>query len=134
MSMKTAICREVDCDTVIPATYYYCTVHRKRPAASYKHSKGLAGAARMAGQDRYTSKEGYVYRYIANSDLFAPEHRYVMEQILERSLVRGESVHHKNGDKGDNRPENLELWVGPIRYGRRAADLVCPHCGEKYLN
>ena len=37
------------------------------------------------------------------------EHRAIMEQLLGRKLLRREHVHHKNGDKLDNRPENLEV-------------------------
>lgn len=40
---------------------------------------------------------------------YVKEHRYVMEQIIGRLLEKTESVHHKDGNKYNNLPDNLEL-------------------------
>ena len=52
------------------------------------------------------------------------QHILVMEQMLGRPLLPHETVHHRNGVRDDNRPENLELWTRPQPPGIRAADAV----------
>jgi hypothetical protein len=63
-------------------------------------------------------------RHLTNGETSCLEHRYVMAQMLGRALYADESVHHKNGDRLDNRPENLELWSRWQPRGQRTEDKV----------
>jgi len=71
--------------------------------------------------------EGYAYIRIDNEPgkhaKYIPEHRQIMEHHLGRKLLPGETIHHKNGVRDDNRLENLELM---IRHppGQRVEDAV----------
>ncbi len=66
----------------------------------------------------YIHGDGYNMVYLDSNDFFFPmisgnnhvlEHRLVMAKHLGRCLQTFERVHHKNGNRQDNRIENLEL-------------------------
>lgn len=86
-------------------------------------------------QKSSTGEEGYIgrngYRLISrptheNSQKSGKilEHVFIMSTYLGRPLNKGESVHHKNGIRNDNRIENLELWHKGQPAGQRVEDKI----------
>ena len=79
------------------------------------------------GSGRYINAAGYVLVWAPNHPTapksgWVMEHRIVMSDHLGRRLFKDENVHHKNGDRADNRFRNLELWSSSQPSGQRVKD------------
>lgn len=92
--------------------------------------KNLAGKKKVAPNGTLPprkTKEGYVRVHDKNhpracKNGFVFEHIKIISESLGRDLRSHENVHHLNGDRADNRIENLELWSKSQPCGQRIAD------------
>jgi hypothetical protein len=92
-----------------------------RPTANEANGNWKGGRTRH--------KAGYVMIRVpdhprAKKSPYVFEHIPVAEELLGRFLEAGESVHHRNGVRDDNRPENLELSTKPQPAGIRVSDAI----------
>jgi hypothetical protein len=90
-------------------------------AAGWKRSKRFCG---VPCYNLYTKINGWAaavpigtvtqdpdgYKRIKISrNKWKPEHVFIVEKAIGRVLTRAEVVHHRNGNHGDNRIENLQV-------------------------
>lgn len=105
-------------------------------ACAYTAARGVE---RVVGTT-YVRKDGYRVVKIGVRR-YALEHRLVVEAAIGRPLRSDEEVHHVNGDKLNNRLENLEI-LSPVLHQDRHGDnparrrsrvtLTCEQCGAAY--
>jgi hypothetical protein len=101
----------------------WCRLHYSRWQA--KGDPGPAGLLiAPKGQSDYIDANGYRIISHPETGKATGEHRYVMEQMIGRPLKPNENVHHRNGQRADNRRSNLELWVKAQPSGQHVTDLV----------
>ncbi len=108
---------------------------RRRKYCSSRCAGKAGGRKPRPGGTRFINGDGYVFIYVPPEERPAghentrhqPEHRIVMSKMLGRWPESWETVHHINGNREDNRPENLQLRSGNHGKGRV---LKCRCCGS----
>lgn len=94
------------------------------------HGNWKGGRARTHGYVYVRIEDTHPFACMRNNMGYVAEHRLVVAEKVGRALSADETVHHRNGRKDDNRPENLELRFG--NHGK-GAELCCADCGSRRI-
>lgn len=119
-------CQIENCNIQCDRSFVYCNKHYQRQLkygnpSTILHAEKGSGTINNSGY-KVIYKMGHLN---ANSVGRILEHRYIMSQILNRPLLSTEYIHHKNGNRLDNRVENLELCHSQAQPpGQRIEDLI----------
>ena len=82
----------------------------RRRVFSKEHRENIAKAKLGTGVGVSYKASGYVV-FTTGEDSHRGVHCVVMEGYIGRKLQAGECVHHRNGNRSDNRIENLQLMT-----------------------
>lgn len=99
-----------------------CGTHYQRWRT--KSENGLDRPIRRHRPNGAGGNDGRGYVVLSLKGRRVAQHRHVMERLLGRALLPEENVHHKNGDRSDNRSANLELWSTRQPQGQRVEDKI----------
>lgn len=121
-SLNLAVCSVESCAKSVMARGF-CEGHYGRFRRGKPLDVPFAKRAIRGNGSRWKNNHGYI-TVVPHGGKRTSEHRLVMEAMIGRPLRSDESVHHKNGVRDDNRPENLELWVRTQPAGQRVDDVL----------